>query len=106
MRIIRITVPCVRDMLPGFEPIQLGACLDHFVAFPPKQSDAVEFIEVDFLERTENLASGIFGLVRDSHVYKGNYAKHHCKFVFSEISKILFSDRYVHCVFVAPFVEV
>ena len=34
-------------------------------------------IEVDFPERTENLASGIFGLVRDSHVYKGNYAKHH-----------------------------
>ena len=63
-------------------------------------------IEVDFPERTENQASGIFGLVRDSHVYKGNYAKHHCKFVFFEISKILFSDRYVHCVFVAPFLEV
>ena len=34
-------------------------------------------IEVDFPERTENQASGIFGLGRDSHVYKGNYAKHH-----------------------------
>ena len=63
-------------------------------------------IEVDFPERTENQASGIFGLVRDSHVYKENYTKHHCKFVFFKISKILFSDRYVHCVFVAPFLEV
>ena len=44
-------------------------------------------IEVDFPERTENQASGIFGLVRDSHVYKGNYAKHHCKFVFSKFLK-------------------
>ena len=60
-------------------------------------------IEVDFPERTENQPSGIFGLARDSHVYKGNYAKHNCKFVFFEISKILFSDRYVHCVFVVPF---
>ena len=34
-------------------------------------------IEGDFPERTENQASGIFGLGRDSHVYKGNYVKHH-----------------------------
>ena len=63
-------------------------------------------IEVDFPERTENQASGIFGLVRDSHICKGDYAKHHCKFGFFKFSKILFSDRYVHCVFVAPFLEV
>ena len=59
--------------------------------------------EVDFPDRVHFSASGIFGLVRDDHIYKGILGNTIVNFDFFESAKILFSKGYVHDVFVAPF---